>query len=123
VLYGKAYMGALNSFRVLLVEVTLSGCVFVLAQAFMAMGRPGIVTFLQGTGLSLSIPLMLLLIPRWHILGAVVALLTSTIARFIFVVLGFRFFLNAPLPDLMPRMSDVHEIRTLFRRRRAAEAA
>ncbi|QNI32246.1 oligosaccharide flippase family protein [Alloacidobacterium dinghuense] len=123
VLYGKAYMGALNAFRILLIEVTLSGCVFVLAQAFMALGRPGIVTFLQGTGLSLSIPLMLVLIPRWHILGAVVALLASTIARLIFVFLGFRLFLKAPLPDLMPRLRDFEELRAMFRRRRAAEAA
>jgi O-antigen/teichoic acid export membrane protein len=123
VLYGKAYMGALDSFRLLLMEVTLSGCVFVLAQAFMALGRPGIVTFLQATGLSFSIPLMLLLIPRLHILGAVVALLTSTLARLIFVLLGFRIFLKAPLPDLRPRISDFKELRAVFRRRRSAEVA
>jgi O-antigen/teichoic acid export membrane protein len=123
VLYGKAYMGALNSFRILLVEVTLSGCVFVLAQAFMALGRPGIVTLLQATGLSLSVPLMLILMPKWHILGAAVALLTSTVARLIFVFAGFRFFLKAPLPDLMPRLSDFEELRAIFRWRRTAGVA
>jgi O-antigen/teichoic acid export membrane protein len=123
VLYGKAYMGALSSFRILLVEVTLSGCVFVLAQAFMALSRPGIVTSLQAIGLSLSIPLMLILIPKWHIQGAAVALLISTIARLIFVFSGFRFFLKAPLPDLRPRLSDFDELLAVFRRRRTASVA
>jgi O-antigen/teichoic acid export membrane protein len=123
ILYGKAYVGAFNAFRIILVEVTLSGCVFVLAQAFMAVGRPGVVTILQATGLSLSIPLMLVLIPRWHIEGAATALLASTIARFIFVILGFRFFLKAPLPDLRPRLSDFEELRSIFHRRSAASAA
>jgi O-antigen/teichoic acid export membrane protein len=123
VLYGKAYVGALSSFRTLLVEVTLSGCVFVLAQAFMALGRPGVVTILQATGLSLSIPLMLVLIPKWHIQGAAVALLASTIARLIFVFLGYRFFLKAPLPDLRPRLSDFEELWAIWHRRSATKAA
>jgi O-antigen/teichoic acid export membrane protein len=119
VLYGKEYSGALGSFRVLLVEVTLAGCVFVLAQAFMALGRPGLVTILQAIGLSLSIPLMLLLIPRWGIQGAAVSLLLSTVARFIFVLCGFRIFLHTRTPNLVPRLSDFDELRTVFRLRRA----
>jgi len=120
ILYGKAYLGALNAFRLMLVEVTISGCVYVLAQGFMALGRPGVVTMLQGTGLSLSVPLMLILIPRWHIDGAAVALLVSTVARLVFVFLGFRFFLKVRPPDLRPRLSDFEELRGILQRRSVA---
>jgi hypothetical protein len=63
------------------------------------------------------------LIPRWHIEGAATALLASTIARFIFVMLGFRFFLKAPLPDLRPRVSDFEELLSIFHRRSAERVA
>ena len=59
ILYGKEYVGAVGALRVLVIEVVLSGATFVLAQAFMALGRPGIITILQAIGLSLSIPMML----------------------------------------------------------------
>lgn len=123
VLYGKEYSSALGAFRILLIENIIAGCVYVLAQAFMALGRPGIVTILQATGLSLSIPLMLLLIPKWGIAGAAVALLLSTLARCIFVMFGFRGFLHTHLPDLRPRMGDFDELRSIFRRFRPARAS
>ena len=44
--------------------------------------------------------MMLLLIPRWGINGAAAALLTSTIARFLFVYFGFGFILKIRRPDL-----------------------
>jgi O-antigen/teichoic acid export membrane protein len=110
VLYGREYSGASLTLDLLLVEVTLSGAVYVLSQAYMAVGRPGIVTTMQAIGLSLSIPMMILLIPRWGINGAAAALLASTLARCLFVYFGFTFILRLPRPDLMPRFSDIQTI-------------
>ena len=107
ILYGREYSGASVTLDILLVEVTISGAVYVLAQAYMALGRPGMVTIMQGIGLSLIVPMMLLLIPRWGINGAAAALLASTIARFLFVYFGFGFILKSPRPDLFPRLSDI----------------
>jgi O-antigen/teichoic acid export membrane protein len=109
-LYGREYAGAAFTLEILLLEVTISGAVFILAQAYMALGRPGIVTIIQSVGLSFSIPMMLVLIPVWGINGAAVALLTSTIARFLFVYFGFRFILRIPLPDLILRVFDIQII-------------
>jgi O-antigen/teichoic acid export membrane protein len=106
-LYGKEYVGAVGALRILVIEVVLSGATFVLAQAFMALGRPGIVTILQGIGLSLSIPMMLWLIPHYGIYGAAVSLLTSTIVRLLFICVGFRVFLKLSPPRLFPAMQDV----------------
>jgi O-antigen/teichoic acid export membrane protein len=106
-LYGQEYVAAAGALRILVLEAVLSGVTFVLAQAFMALDRPGIVTILQALGLSLSIPLMLLLIPRYGIYGAAVSLLASTCARVIFVCIGFRVFLKTAPPRLLPAWRDL----------------
>jgi O-antigen/teichoic acid export membrane protein len=105
--YGNEYVSAVGALRILVLEVILSGTTYVLAQAFMALNRPGVVTILQAIGLSLSIPMMLVLIPRYGIYGAAVSLLISTIARLIFVFSGFRFFLKTEPPNLIPDGNDV----------------
>lgn len=107
ILYGSEYVAAAGVLRILVAEVVLSGATFVLAQAFMALDRPGVVTVLQAIGLSLSIPLMILLIPRYGIYGAAVSLLISTTARLIFVFAAFRVFLKTKPPSLLPSASDV----------------
>lgn len=106
VLYGRDYASSASTLRILLLEVTLSGAVFILAQAFMAIGRPGIVSLLQAIGLGTSIPLMLYFIPKMGIKGAALALLFSTMTRFLLVFLGFRFVLKTRFPSLLPRRSD-----------------
>jgi O-antigen/teichoic acid export membrane protein len=107
IMYGQEYVDAVAVLRVLVLEVILSGATFVLAQAFMALDRPGVVTILQAIGLSLSIPMMLFLIPRYGIYGAAASLLTSTIARLLFICVGFRVFLKTSPPDLLPKFRDV----------------
>jgi O-antigen/teichoic acid export membrane protein len=107
ILYGPEFVEAVGALRVLVVEVVLSGMVFVLAQAFMALDSPGVVTILQALGLSLSIPMMLFLIPRYGIYGAAVSLLTSTVARLLFVCVGFRVFLKTGAPRLLLNGRDL----------------
>jgi O-antigen/teichoic acid export membrane protein len=121
--YGREYARSIGCLRLLLLEVTISGCVFVLAQAFMALGRPGVVTFLQAVGLSLSLPIMLLLIPRWGIEGAAVALLASTCARFIFIYASFRLVLKVSAPSLLPRKEDFFILLNALRRLTRARTA
>jgi len=105
--YGAEYAPAAGALRILVLETVLSGTTFVLAQPFMALNRPGVITLLQGLGLSLSVPMMLWLIPRYGIYGAAISLLTSTTARLIFVCVGFRVFLKTAPPRLLPGSTDV----------------
>jgi len=107
ILYGSEYVAAAGALRILVLEVVLSGATFVLAQAFMALDRPGIVTVLQAIGLSLSIPLMILLIPHFGIYGAAISLLISTIARLLFVYVAFRLFLKTKPPRIVPAGGDI----------------
>ncbi len=110
VVYGPEYVAAAAALRILVLEAVLSGITFVLAQAFMALNRPGVVTILQGIGLALSVPMMLWLIPRYGIYGAAVSLLASTSVRLIFVCAGFRLFLKTSRPRLLPAWRDIQSL-------------
>ena len=106
-LYGPEYRAAAAILRILVVEVVIAGATQVLSQAFMALSRPGVITALQAVGLLLTLPLMLLLVPRFGIEGAAVSLLLSTCARFAFVLASFSRFLGLPCPGLLPRLADL----------------
>jgi O-antigen/teichoic acid export membrane protein len=122
-LYGAEYVSAVGVLRILVLEAVLSGATFVLAQAFMALNRPGVVTVLQGVGLSLSVPMMLWFIPRYGIYGAALSLLVSTCARLLFICAGFRAFLKTAPPRLLPEWRDIQMLLgacSLLMRERAA---
>lgn len=105
--YGGEYAGAGAVLRILVVEVVLSGTTLVLAQAFMALERPGVITALQIVGLSLTLPLMIVFVPRLGIVGAGLALLISTSARLVFVLASFPVFLKMPVPNILPKAEDI----------------
>ncbi len=116
-LYGAGYRDATAVLRVLVAEVVISGATLVLSQAFMALSRPGVVTTLQIVGLLFTIPLLLLLTPRFGLLGAGLALLISTTVRFISVVVSYPIFLKTGFPQLMPTAEDFTFMAVTVRRR------
>lgn len=105
-LYGQEFLEALLVLRILLIEVTIGGTLWVLAQAFMAAGRPGIVTILQSLGLGLSIPFLLFFIPIYGFVGAGLALLCSTTVRLICVLLCYPLILKVAPPKLLVTKDD-----------------
>jgi len=117
-LYGQEYQGAVTVFRLLVFEVMLGGTAFVLAQAFMAMGRPGILALLQGVGLGLAVLLLLVLVPRYGLEGAGIALLISTAARLGLVIVSFPLILKVPVPTPWPTKAD---FTTLLESKRSAQ--
>jgi O-antigen/teichoic acid export membrane protein len=116
-LYGAEYRGATAILRILVVEVVIGGATQVMAQAFMALSRPGVITTLEAIGLLLTVPLMFVLVPRFGIEGAAFSLLLSTCARFAFVLAGFSRFLHLPRPGLLPRRADLSFLRNAVSQR------
>jgi O-antigen/teichoic acid export membrane protein len=109
-LYGQEFVGAVTVVRLLLLKSVLDCATLVLAQAFMAAGRPGIVTVLQGTGLALVLPLLLILVPRYGLEGAGLALLGSSAARLVFVIVSFPLILKVRPPRLWLGRNDLAPI-------------
>jgi len=117
-LYGSEYVESVNALRVLVTEVTISGLVFVLAQAFMACGWPGTITFLQAIGLSLCLPIMYWLVPKWGVMGAAVALLVSTATRLMLLLFAFPIVMKTRLPRLLPHADDFRILFSLVSKNR-----
>ncbi|MCC0177662.1 oligosaccharide flippase family protein [Waterburya agarophytonicola K14] len=106
-LYGERFLAAIAVFRILLVEIIVSGTVWVFLQAFMAVGKPGFVTLLQGLGVAFSVPLMFLLIPIYGLEGAGMALLCSSSIRLLLVYLSYGFVLKVKPPSLLLNREDL----------------
>jgi O-antigen/teichoic acid export membrane protein len=116
-LYGQEFLDAVPIFRLLLFAAVLNGTDQVLAQAFMASDRPGMVTLLQSAGIVLSVPLLLVLVPRYGLEGAGLALLISATVRFLLVLVSFPLVLKVHLPRLWLTSTDLALIIATFRNR------
>ena len=110
VIYGQEFSNAVPVFRILLAEVVLSGATWILAQAFMASNRPGVTSIMQGVGTGLTVPLLLVLVPRYGLVGAGLAMLSATTVRFVFAIANFPIALKTLPPSLLPRWSDFDSI-------------
>ncbi|MBW4468478.1 MAG: oligosaccharide flippase family protein [Pegethrix bostrychoides GSE-TBD4-15B] len=106
-LYGAEFVQAARVLYILVIEAVISGAALVLAQSFMALGNPGVVTVLQGAGLALSVPLMIWLIPIFGLVGAGLALLASTVVRLLFTLSCYPLLLKVPLPALLITKQDL----------------
>jgi O-antigen/teichoic acid export membrane protein len=105
-LYGKDFSETIPIVRILLLEVLFGSTTWVLAQSFMALGKPETVTVLQAIGIASNIPLMMFLIPRYQMTGAAIALLISAVIRLIFIVLSYPLFLKVKPPSLFFDVND-----------------
>jgi O-antigen/teichoic acid export membrane protein len=105
-IYGQEFLTAVPVFRLLLAQAVLGGATWVLAQAFMASDKPGMVSIMQGIGVGLTVPLLVVLVPRYGLVGAGLAMLISTATRFVFVLVNFPITLGIRPPGFRPRWSD-----------------
>lgn len=113
-LYGSEYLEAVAVFRILALEVVLSGTTWVLAVALMVLNRPGTVTVIQCLSLVLLVLLMLILVPLFGLEGAGLALLCSAVIRLLSVTLSFPLILKVRLPNLLITREDLQTIKQIF---------
>jgi O-antigen/teichoic acid export membrane protein len=104
--YGHAFASSAPVFRLLLAESVLGGFTWLLAQGFSSLGKPGRATLQQMIGLAASLPLLLLLVPGFHMIGACIALLASTALRMSFAVYSYKALFGESLTHFIPRFSD-----------------
>jgi O-antigen/teichoic acid export membrane protein len=116
--YGRSFTGSVHVGQLLMLEGVIGGLTYVLSQAFMASDAPGQVTVFQAVGFGTALPCMLVLMPRFGIMGAAIALLVATSVRLAFVLASFPLVLHVPVPNLMPRTEDF----AIFRRVLAGRA-
>jgi O-antigen/teichoic acid export membrane protein len=104
--YGQEFLGAVTVFRILLLNVALGSMAYVLAYAFMALDRPGTMSLMNAIGRGLSVPLLLVLVPRYGLEGAGLSILLSTVAELAFVIISYPLLLKTRVPRLWPKRAD-----------------
>lgn len=107
ILYGAEYLPGNTVLRILLIEVVFTSLVELLAQPFMALGRPGIVTLLQMSGVILNIPLLLILIPIFGLEGVAISLLIATSLRLLFIIICYPLILKVYPPNIIFSKEDL----------------
>lgn len=121
-LYGERFAESTDVFRLLVLEVVLSGAALVLAQAFMAVGKPFVVTVSQAIGVLLVIPLMYFLVPEYGVIGAGWALLLPSIIRLLYVAAVFEWRFRFSLRALLPGRDDLRWMMRMIRDRKSRTA-
>ena len=109
VLYGPAFAVAGQILPLLVGQALIAGLVHMLLQGFLAAGRPGLATVVQLTGFGVSVPLFLILTPRFGLTGVAVALLVSTGVRLAVTLVCYRVVLRVPTPRLWIGGADLAE--------------
>ena len=112
--YGHEFRLGIATTEVLLLESVIGSTTNVLLQAYLAVDRPAVVTLFQLIGLAVAVPLLVLMIPRYGLVGAATALLASTSLRYVFARYGYRYILCVPIPKLSLSASDLRFVINAF---------
>jgi O-antigen/teichoic acid export membrane protein len=108
--YGAEFMPVIRLTQLLTLAVVMGSMTATFNQAFMATGRPEVATLIQCVGLFITVPLMLLFIPRFGLSGAAYAVDFSYALRLVLVTLCFPIFLHEPIPGFLPTRQDLLEL-------------
>lgn len=107
ILYGNLFLDSIPVFYLLVLQVVLGGSASVLAQVFMAIGRPFVVTISQAIGIVLVIPLMYMLVPIYGLIGAGLALLIPSLVSLLYVAVIFQWNFRYPVRELLVNKTDI----------------
>lgn len=104
--YGHAFVQAAPVVRILLFRVILNGSAMILAQGFLALGRPGVPIAFHVMKLVLSVPLLLLLMPIWGEIGAAVGVTIVGMAGLVFILASYCAVLHVRIGVFWFRKED-----------------
>jgi enterobacterial common antigen flippase len=113
--YGAEFGPAVWLFRILTLEAIVTVLAQVAAQLFLALNRPGFVSFAQIASFTLLVTALAVLIPLFGSYGAAFALLAGGISRLALLLWGIGSKLDLTLPRIRPMISDALYIRSLMR--------
>ena len=100
--YGAEFTRHIWAFRWLCVEAVLTGVSWVLSQAFMATGRPGVITGTQSAGLVAAVPLVVYMGLSRGLPGLAFGLAIAGLVRLAAVLIAFPVVLHVRPPVFPP---------------------
>jgi O-antigen/teichoic acid export membrane protein len=111
VLFGEEFLPAAPVFRLLLIATILGGTADIMAQAFLATGRPGIVSILRTFELAMLVALLVYFVPKLDLMGAAWAIIAAASVRFLSIWASYPLLLGKAPPRLYLNPGDIQRIR------------
>lgn len=109
-LYGTEFAAAALPFQFLVAEAAVTAVASTMAQGFLSVGRPGVVTILQLTSFLLGAALVVFLVPRFGIQGAALGLLAGSLVRLLVTVASYPAILRVTVPRLWLNRADIQRL-------------
>lgn len=111
VFFGDAFLPAAPLFRLLVLAAILSSTAEIGAQAFMATGKPGIVSILRASEVAVLLALLLYFVPVSGVMGAAWSILAVACIRFVGTFACYPLILGKAPPRPYLNLSDIRRLR------------
>lgn len=115
---GKNFISSSFIFYLLSWECVIGGGSWILAQAFNALGRPGLIVIRQAIALIVTVGLFFILAPIWGLIGISIALLTGAMIRLAITLVSFPIVLKIPLKQVIYNKDDYQYLKSVLNLKR-----
>jgi O-antigen/teichoic acid export membrane protein len=107
-LFGAEFEAAALALRLLTLDIVIAGTVWLLSQAYYAVGRPRLVVANHSIGLIALVALLFYLVPLHGMPGAAGAVLGASVLRLLVTLAIFPLVLHERVPRLLPTAADLN---------------
>ncbi|MEW4430055.1 oligosaccharide flippase family protein [Paenibacillus pabuli] len=122
-LFGPEFLQASGVFYLLSLECIVGGGSWILASAFNALGRPGVIVLRQVIALTLTVTLFFVLTPMLGLLGIAVALLIGSFVRILMSLISISVLFKLPVRSMLYDKEDIKFLQQQFREKNPFKGA
>ena len=109
-IYGADFAAAASPFQILVAEAAVAAISSTMAQAFLSVGRPGVITILQVASFLVGAAMIVVLVPRLGMQGAALGLLVGSLVRLIVIAACYPVVLRVTVPRLWLNGADLRRL-------------
>ena len=109
-IYGADFAAAASPFQILVAEAAVAAISSTMAQAFLSVGRPGVITILQVASFLVGAAMIVVLVPRLGMQGAALGLLAGSLVRLIVIAACYPVVLRVTVPRLWLNGADLRRL-------------
>lgn len=122
-LFGEEFLQASNVFYLLSFECIVGGGSWILASAFNALGRPGVILLRQACALVVTVTLFFVLTPKFGLTGIGIALLTGSVVRILMSLISISILFKLPVRSMLYDKEDISFLKQKIREKNPFKGA
>jgi O-antigen/teichoic acid export membrane protein len=122
-LFGPEFLEASGVFYLLSLECIVGGGSWILASAFNALGRPGVIVLRQVIALAVTITLFFVLTPMFGLYGLGLALLLGSFVRMLMSLISVTIIFKMPMHKMLYNNEDMAFLKQKWREKNLIKGA